>query len=373
MERPFFERVAIVGVGLIGGSLALDMKRLGLTGHVMGVGRGVENLKIAEERGIVDRWTTELTHGVEGCGLVVVAVPVKSVAKVVGAMMPALEEGTIVTDVGSVKERIIEEVEPLLKEGVSFVPAHPIAGTEHSGAQAAFTGLFKDRKCILTPTPNTNPAALETVKRLWQEVGSQVVIMDAGMHDVILAGVSHLFSCAASDSWLASVQDSAQELPSPLTKLTERLHVFRFRPGTPRVLTPLFQGIAGRLVALEIEDPWCGVRPHNRRRLASFVAAANNAGIGIARLTVVWNPTRGEPDTPQAQSSALRAELRSAGITVTPEFHHRSGRDRHFHDRVVTIQSVDDGARINLRWDVTAGIDNLMSRSKECSVFIEER
>ncbi len=192
MERPFFERVAIVGVGLIGGSLALDMKRLGLTGHVMGVGRGVENLKIAEERGIVDRWTTELTHGVEGCGLVVVAVPVKSVAKVVGAMMPALEEGTIVTDVGSVKERIIEEVEPLLKEGVSFVPAHPIAGTEHSGAQAAFTGLFKDRKCILTPTPNTNPAALETVKRLWQEVGSQVVIMDAGMHDVILAGVSHL-------------------------------------------------------------------------------------------------------------------------------------------------------------------------------------
>ncbi len=192
MERPFFERVAIVGVGLIGGSLALDMKRLGLTGHVVGIGRGRENLRIAESRGIVDSWTTELTPGIRGCGLVVVAVPVKSVAKVVGAMMPALEEDTIVTDVGSVKERIIEEVEPLLKEGVSFVPAHPIAGTEHSGAQAAFTGLFKDRKCILTPTPNTDPGALETVKRLWQEVGSQVVIMDAGMHDVILAGVSHL-------------------------------------------------------------------------------------------------------------------------------------------------------------------------------------
>ena len=100
---------------------------------------------------------------------------------------------------------------------------------------------------------------------------------------------------------------------------------------------------------------------------------AGGAGVDIARLAVVWNPDHGEPDRPQAQSSALRAELRSAGIAVTPEFHHRSGQDRHFHDRVVTIQTVDDGSRITIRWDVTAGIDNLMSHSKECSVFIEER
>lgn len=192
MGRPFFERVAIVGVGLIGGSLALDMKRLGLTGHVVGIGRGVENLKIAASRGIVDSWTTELTEGVRGCGLVVVAVPVRSVAKVVDAMMPALTEGTILTDVGSVKARIIEEVEPLLKEGVSFVPAHPIAGTEHSGAAAAFEGLFKDRKCIITPTSRTPEDALETIKELWQAVGSEVVLMDAALHDIVLAGVSHL-------------------------------------------------------------------------------------------------------------------------------------------------------------------------------------
>ncbi len=188
-----------------------------------------------------------------------------------------------------------------------------------------------------------------------------------------LEGVSHLFSCSAGDSWLASVQDSVRTLPGPLARLTERLRVFRFRPGTARALTPLFQGVAGRRVALEIEDPWCGVRPHNRRRLASFVAAAGSAGVDIERLAVVWNPDHGEPDTPQSQSSALRAELRSAGVTVTPELHHRSARNRHFHDRVVTIQTVDDGPRVNLRWDVTAGIDNLMSHSKECSVFIEER
>lgn len=186
-------------------------------------------------------------------------------------------------------------------------------------------------------------------------------------------GVSHLLTRPAADSWLASVQDRVRTLPGPLAGLTERLRVFRFRPGTPRALAPLFQGIGGRRVALEIEDPWCGVRPQNRRRLASFVAAVSASGVDIARLTVVWNPDHGEPDTPQSQSSALRAELRSAGIGVTPEFNYRSGRDRHFHDRVVTVRTVDDGARINLRWDVTAGIDNLMSPSKECSVFIEER
>jgi ATP-dependent helicase YprA (DUF1998 family) len=187
-----------------------------------------------------------------------------------------------------------------------------------------------------------------------------------------LLGVSHLFSCSAGDSWLSSVQDSVRTLPAPLAGLTERLRVFRFRPGTARVLTPLFQRIAGRRVALEIEDPWCAVRPQNRRRLASFVATISGSGVDIARLKVVWNPDHAELDTPQAQSSALRVDLRSAGITVTPELQHRFGRDRHFHDRTVTIQTVDDGIRIILRWDVTAGIDNLMSRSKECSVFIEE-
>lgn len=188
-----------------------------------------------------------------------------------------------------------------------------------------------------------------------------------------LVGVSHMYSCSAGDSWLASVQDSVQPMPGPMSGLTERLRVFRFRPGTARDLSPLFKGVSGRRVALEIEDPWCGVRPHNRRRLANFVAAAVAAGLDIERLAVVWNPHHGEPDSAQAQSSALRAELRSVGITVTPDLRHRSGRDRHFHDRVVTIQTVDDGERINLRWDVTAGIDNLMSHTKECSVFIEER
>ncbi|MBD0865856.1 MAG: hypothetical protein GDA36_09770 [Rhodobacteraceae bacterium] len=189
-----------------------------------------------------------------------------------------------------------------------------------------------------------------------------------------LMGVSHLFSCPAGDSWLASVQDSLRPLPGPLAGLIERLRVHRFRPGTPRVLAPLLQGIAGRRVALGIEDPWCAVRPRNRQYLARFVAELSTAGVDIARLMVTWNPDHGAPeDTPQTQSNALCDALRAAGVTVSPELHHRFGQDGHFHDRVVTIRTVDDGRRINLRWDVTAGIDNLMSHSKECSVFIEDR
>ena len=187
-----------------------------------------------------------------------------------------------------------------------------------------------------------------------------------------LMGASHLLTCPAFESWLTSVHDRVKSLPGPLVGLTERLRVFRFRPGTSRALGPLFQGIAGRRVLLEIEDPWCGVSPKNRRCLASFVATISAAGADIERLTVVWNPDKGEPDTPQTQANALRVELQSAGIHAVPEFEYRSGRDRHFHDRVVTARTLDEGPKVKLRWDVTAGIDNLMSHSKECSVFIEE-
>lgn len=186
------------------------------------------------------------------------------------------------------------------------------------------------------------------------------------------AGVSHLATTPASDSWLRSMQDNLRPLPGPLSALTERLRVFRFRPGMPRVLSPLFQEIVGRRVALEIEDPYCGVRQRTRRQLAAFLDAAVSAGVNIERLSVVWDPERGEPASPQAQASAFRAELKSAGVAVAPEINFRSRRDRHFHDRVVITRSIDEGPPVNRRWDVSSGIDNLMSQSKECSVFIEE-
>ena len=192
MKKIHFNKVTIIGVGLIGGSLAISLKEAGACAMVVGVGRGIENLKTAKRLGIIDSYTTDVKEGVKDSDFVVVGVPVLSIAKVVKTAAPYLKKGCIVTDVGSVKEAVVRDVEPLMPKGVYFVAGHPIAGTEHSGAEAAFSGLFKDRRCILTPTSNTDNNALEKVKAVWELAGSDVVIMDARGHDIILASVSHL-------------------------------------------------------------------------------------------------------------------------------------------------------------------------------------
>ena len=187
-----FKKVALIGVGLIGGSLALDMKSRGLADTVVGIGRTMANLDKALELGIVDSVTQDIAEGVGDADLVIVAVPVLTVASVMKEACQYLAEGCIVTDVGSVKERLIDEVMPLLPAGVSFVPAHPVAGTENSGAAAAFAGLFEGRNTIITPVDSTDSEALQTVTELWRSVGSNVVVMDSKEHDRILSAVSHL-------------------------------------------------------------------------------------------------------------------------------------------------------------------------------------
>ncbi|MBI5491309.1 MAG: prephenate dehydrogenase/arogenate dehydrogenase family protein [Deltaproteobacteria bacterium] len=192
MSPLHFNKAAIIGVGLIGGSLALAMRKKGLASRFVGVGRGLANLEAAKRLGIIDSFTHDVAEGVKGADLVIVAVPVLKIADTIKAAAPCLKKGAIVTDVGSVKKAVIDAVEPVVPEGVHFVPGHPIAGTENSGSEAAFPELFIGRKCILTPTPKTDPGALEKVKALWQEAGSNVVLMDAATHDGILAAISHL-------------------------------------------------------------------------------------------------------------------------------------------------------------------------------------
>ncbi|MBE9529419.1 MAG: prephenate dehydrogenase/arogenate dehydrogenase family protein [Proteobacteria bacterium] len=187
-----FKKVALIGVGLIGGSLALDMKAKAIADEIVGVGRTRGNLDTALTLGIVDSVTQDIAEGVKGADLVIVAVPVLKVASVIEAAAAHLADGCIVTDVGSVKERLITEVTPLLGDSVSFVPAHPVAGTENSGAGAALTGLFNGRNCIVTPTDSTNQGALATITELWRAVGSRVVVMEPALHDRILSAVSHL-------------------------------------------------------------------------------------------------------------------------------------------------------------------------------------
>ena len=188
----FIKRLAIIGVGLIGGSLALALRKRGLVGETVGIGRGEANLRRGVELGVIDRYSLDPREGVKDADLVFIATPVCTIAGIVAAIAPHLAPGAIVTDGGSVKEEIVAACELLMPEGSFFVGGHPIAGTEHSGVEAAFASLYERRRCILTPTPRTDPSALAVVLRMWEEAGSQVVLMDVHKHDRVLAAISHL-------------------------------------------------------------------------------------------------------------------------------------------------------------------------------------
>ena len=192
MSDFYIDKLAVVGVGLIGGSLALALKEAGAVGHVVGIGRGLPNLETALKLGVVDSFTRDLAEGVTDADVIFLATPVQAIGEVAEQAMPHLKAGAIITDGGSVKQAVIDAVEPHLRDDIHFVPGHPIAGTENSGAEAAFATLYRDRRCILTPTANTSPEALDYMRRMWQLVGSQVVIMDVEKHDRVLAAISHL-------------------------------------------------------------------------------------------------------------------------------------------------------------------------------------
>ena len=187
-----FERMAIVGVGLIGGSLAKAVKEKKLVGEVLGVGRSEERLESARKLGIIDRYSGRMNELLGEADLVVVAGPVGVIVDLVREIIPFLKKGTIITDVGSVKTKIVEEVEAFIPGSLYFVGGHPIAGTENSGFEASFSTLFEGRKCIITPVSTTDSHALERVKELWAQVGSIVACMDSEEHDEVFAAVSHL-------------------------------------------------------------------------------------------------------------------------------------------------------------------------------------
>lgn len=192
MQDVMIPKMTVIGTGLIGGSLALALKAVGAVGEVTGVGRGLVNLEKALELGVIDHVSQDAEAAVVDADLVFLSTPVMSLPVMAARVLPRMKPGAILTDGGSVKERIVALIEPLVPEGVFFVPGHPIAGTEKSGSAAAFATLYRNRRCILTPTERTDAAALELVRRMWQAAGSEVVIMDVAKHDRILAAISHL-------------------------------------------------------------------------------------------------------------------------------------------------------------------------------------
>jgi prephenate dehydrogenase len=189
---PLIERLTIIGVGLIGGSLARVLREKGEVGEIIGVGRTEANLRRAVELGVIDRYTHDPVAGVEGADLVFLAIPVCSIAAMTARIAPALKRGCVVTDGGSVKGEIVAACERLMPEGTFFIGGHPIAGTEKSGVDASFLTLYQGRRCIITPTPDTDQTALDKVVRMWEIAGSEVVLMDVAKHDRVLAAISHL-------------------------------------------------------------------------------------------------------------------------------------------------------------------------------------
>jgi prephenate dehydrogenase len=191
-----FNKVTIIGVGLIGGSLARVLKDKGLAGEITGAGRSRETLEQGLELGVIDRMAP-VPRAVEDADLVVLASPVGAFERIVGEIGPVMKQGATLTDVGSVKGELVKRLEAKLPPGVHYVPGHPIAGKEKHGVSEASGTLFKGAKCILTPTDRTDPRALDAVKELWLAAGANVVLMDADAHDHIFAAVSHLPHAAA--------------------------------------------------------------------------------------------------------------------------------------------------------------------------------
>jgi prephenate dehydrogenase len=186
-------RLAIIGVGLIGGSLARDLRLAGGVGEVVGYGRGLDNLQLAVELGVIDRAAASLTDAVRDADMVVLSVPVGATGEVLAEIAASLAADSVVTDVGSVKGSVVAAARTALgARFAQFVPGHPIAGTERSGVGASLAGLFRGRRVILTPEPDTDGEAVDRVRAMWSGAGAQVVTMTAVEHDHVLAASSHL-------------------------------------------------------------------------------------------------------------------------------------------------------------------------------------
>ena len=192
MSDLVFNRVALIGIGLIGSSLAHVLRRDKLARQIVACARTQQSLDVARDLKFADEFTLDPAVAATGADLVVVAAPHSAYVEIAKRIGPVLAPGAILTDVGSVKGAAIRDLGPAVPPGVHLVPGHPVAGTEHSGPAAGFAEMFRGRWCILTPPPGTDPAAIDKMRRLWESAGMKVEIMSAEHHDMVLAMTSHL-------------------------------------------------------------------------------------------------------------------------------------------------------------------------------------
>jgi prephenate dehydrogenase len=210
-------RLCVIGVGLIGGSLALALRHAGAVKEIVGAGRDETHLRKAVDLGVIDRFELNAARAVEGADVVMLAVPLGAMQAVCAAIKDRLHADAVVTDAGSAKRSVVAAVRAVFGDiPTRFVPGHPIAGTERSGVEAAFSALFCERRVILTPLANTAPSAIRTVRLMWEQTGARVEEMDVAHHDRVLAATSHLPHMLAF------------ALVDSLARMEEREEVFRY-------------------------------------------------------------------------------------------------------------------------------------------------
>jgi cyclohexadieny/prephenate dehydrogenase len=302
---PLFERVALIGIGLIGSSIARAARHLNLARTIVAVDRDEGTLARVRELGIADETTSDPATGVKDADLVILCVPVGACGAVAEAMKAGLKPGSIVSDVGSVKKSVVAQVEPFLPGGVHFVPAHPVAGTEHSGPDAGFSTLFFNRWCILTPPEGADEAAVERVREFWTAMGSNVEIMTAQHHDLVLAITSHVPHLIAYN-----IVGTAADLET-----VTQSEVIKFSAGGFRDFT--------RIAA---SDPtmWRDVFLHNKEAVLEMLGRLNE-DIALLARAIRW----GEGDKLYdlfTRTRAIRRGIISEGQeTPEPDFGRRRG------------------------------------------------
>ena len=254
-KPSLIQRLCIIGVGLIGGSLARALREMGEVGEVIGCGRGEANLQTAVRLGVIDRYDLDPARAVAGADVVVIAVPLGAIEPVLRTIVPHLEPDAVMTDVGSAKSSVVADVARVYGQiPPNFVPGHPIAGTENSGVEASFATLFQRRRVILTPLVETAAAAHGLIKQMWELTGAEVVDMGVRHHDAVLAATSHLPHLLA------------YTLVDTLARLDDRAEIFRYAAGGFRDFTRIASS-----------DPtmWRDICVANREQLLDMIALFN--------------------------------------------------------------------------------------------------
>lgn len=244
-------QLTIIGVGLIGGSLARALREAGAVDEIVGAGRDEAHLQRARALGIIDRYSLDSAEAVRGADMVLLALPVGAMEAVMRAIKPQLSADAVLTDAGSTKGSVIEAARQAFGElPANFVPGHPIAGTEDSGVEASFAGLYRDHRVILTPTENSSADAVERVRALWQAAGAEVLEMDPEHHDRVLAATSHLPHLLAFS------------LVDTLAKMDDKQEIFAYAAGGFRDFTR---------IASSDPNMWRDICVHNEPALLAML------------------------------------------------------------------------------------------------------